>query len=936
MEYRILRRLHSCCLSVSTTSFPAVRTFLCVIAYLTVVLPTHGQTPLEATPLRFAAQGIAPNLLEDGLFGHSVALMGDLDGDGMSGIAVGAPNHYDPLSATHIGAVWILYLDDRGRVREARTILPDQFLGTAEPVHHFGESVGAPGDVDQNGVNDLAVGDPEAGVVWVLTLDDQGGIDRYQNIVFQSDSLISPPPGPPQSGEAGFGTSVAGIGDVNGDGLLDLAVGDPVTQSVWIVFMKADLTIKSSQRIDDTSGGFTGDIVQMGAFGEAVTPVGDLDGNGVPDIAVGAPGYITGSLNHYGVVWVLYLNADGTVASHELVFPDAFTGTADPVSSFGTALSWIPVPHENYQGTLLVGAPRNGTVWLVSLAADGAFARQHYLAQDRNTIFIPPFPNPGTPGFGRGLADLGDLDGDGLREMAIGSPFDRDSTGLLWVHHPTHDGRAAPPYVIGAMDVAIPPDSTETHYGAALANIGDLNLDGIDDLAIGSPFMDTPFPTESEGVIWLLFMTEDHRIELARAVPQREIGGAISGFGMIVSAAGDLNKDGYVDLAVGNPVSGNARFLYMMPNGLVRETMTLVLQQGELVQRFSPEFGTPGFGASVAVLGDLRNDGGQAIAIGDTSSQNIWIVFLNAFGNLDGSAMIGEGLQGFTADLADHDLFGAALALPGDLDGNGVPDLIVGAPGDQTRFHRGAVYVLFLDEMGSVLSHVKIQADNHFGTADPVSPFGAVLTGLEDQNADGIRELAVGIPDRGTAAILRLRSDGSVSRAFYLARSDGGIVQPTIPTSGLDGFGQGIAELDDLNADGVNELLVSSPFEMSGDHTSGVVWQIDLCSANLCPPSVNLTPDPERNEEASIVLEPNAPNPFGRVTFLRFELPSAMRVRLSVYDVLGREVKVLVDGHRTAGNHQVLLEADNLASGVYVYRLETGYAATSRLLNVVR
>ncbi len=70
-------------------------------------------------------------------------------------------------------------------------------------------------------------------------------------------------------------------------------------------------------------------------------------------------------------------------------------------------------------------------------------------------------------------------------------------------------------------------------------------------------------------------------------------------------------------------------------------------------------------------------------------------------------------------------------------------------------------------------------------------------------------------------------------------------------------------------------------------------------------------------------LESNYPNPFNPQTTIRFDVPESAVVRLVVYDVLGRQVRVLVDGARAAGRHEVVFEAGDLASGTYLYRLET-------------
>ena len=70
-------------------------------------------------------------------------------------------------------------------------------------------------------------------------------------------------------------------------------------------------------------------------------------------------------------------------------------------------------------------------------------------------------------------------------------------------------------------------------------------------------------------------------------------------------------------------------------------------------------------------------------------------------------------------------------------------------------------------------------------------------------------------------------------------------------------------------------------------------------------------------------LEPAYPNPFNPTTTIQYNLPAAMHVRLAVYDVLGREVAVLVDNTNEAGTHEVSFDASRLSSGVYFYTLQT-------------
>ena len=84
---------------------------------------------------------------------------------------------------------------------------------------------------------------------------------------------------------------------------------------------------------------------------------------------------------------------------------------------------------------------------------------------------------------------------------------------------------------------------------------------------------------------------------------------------------------------------------------------------------------------------------------------------------------------------------------------------------------------------------------------------------------------------------------------------------------------------------------------------------------------------------AQYFLAQNHPNPFNPSTIIKFELPVSSEVRLSVCDLLGREVAVLVNERRGAGIHQLTFDASRLSSGLYLYRLQAGdFVATKKLI----
>ena len=87
---------------------------------------------------------------------------------------------------------------------------------------------------------------------------------------------------------------------------------------------------------------------------------------------------------------------------------------------------------------------------------------------------------------------------------------------------------------------------------------------------------------------------------------------------------------------------------------------------------------------------------------------------------------------------------------------------------------------------------------------------------------------------------------------------------------------------------------------------------------------------------AEVALPGNYPNPFNPETTIGYALPRAGMVRLVVYDLLGQEVAVLIDGPQPAGRHTVRFRGDHLPSGPYAYRLQAGDEMVVRTMMLVK
>lgn len=162
----------------------------------------------------------------------------------------------------------------------------------------LGAAVAALGDLDGHGPGDVAAtapGDGDGGsygvsargAVWVLFLDAQGSLRTHQKIsVAQAGFTGALDPGD------SFGSALAGLGDLDGDGVEDLAVGaygDDGSNfgAVWILFLRPDGTVKAHQKISATARGFGGELAFGDSLGGSLAAVGDLDGDGRSELAVG-------------------------------------------------------------------------------------------------------------------------------------------------------------------------------------------------------------------------------------------------------------------------------------------------------------------------------------------------------------------------------------------------------------------------------------------------------------------------------------------------------------------------------------------------------------------------------------------------------------------------------------------------------------------------
>jgi len=349
------------------------------------------------------------------------------------------------------------------------------------------------------------------------------------------------------------------LGDLDNDGVEDVATTSNANEggldrgAVWILFLNTDGTVKAEQKITEGIGGFTGSLDDSDFFGQALGTVGDLDNDGVVDLAAGAARDDDGGADN-GAVWILFMNSDGTVKDEQKI-SDTEGGFTDTLSGswFGSGMGGIGDLDGDGVEDLAVGARMDnniGAVWILFLNTDGTVKGFQKISNSDGGL-----NDAGAAGsFGEDIANLGDLDGDGVQDIAVGA--DLDGNGVVWILFLNTDGTVKDFVKItdglggftGPLDIA-------GRFGVSVAAMGDLDGDGVEDLAVG----EGNGGGSLRGAVWILFLNNDGTVKAEQKISATDgnFGGALDNidvFGWSLAKIGDLDGDGVTELASGAPL----------------------------------------------------------------------------------------------------------------------------------------------------------------------------------------------------------------------------------------------------------------------------------------------------------------------------------------------------------------------------------------------
>ena len=376
------------------------------------------------------------------LFGVALG-WGDFDGDGFDDLAVGARGQTIG-SAAGAGSVTVLRGSAEGLTIDglqywhlSETDMPSK----AMPLDQFGAALTA-NDFNGDGFDDLAVGIPNkrvngaanAGAVLVLYGSEDGLTVADRRYLHQNRYMIH---NTAESGDQ-FGRALAS-GDFDGDGFADLAVGVPSEENlgrsnaggVNVIYGRSTGLHWNGNQFLRQSIAFMGNPTETNdLFGASLT-VGDFDGNGSDDLAIGAPGETISGHTNAGAVNVLYGNPDGLSFTGNQFWHANVAGLNSGAATDEQFGHKIAAGDFNGDGRddLAIGVPRRtigtnalaGAVQLIygsptSLSVAGA---ENF---HQNSANIPDLAEFGDR-FGYALAAR-DFNGDGLTDLAIGAPYD--------------------------------------------------------------------------------------------------------------------------------------------------------------------------------------------------------------------------------------------------------------------------------------------------------------------------------------------------------------------------------------------------------------------------------------------------------------------------------------------------------------------------------
>ncbi|MEM6830990.1 MAG: putative Ig domain-containing protein, partial [Bacteroidota bacterium] len=663
--------------------------------------------------------------------GYSVSTAGDINGDGIEDfiISAGGARIKD---ATSKDIAYVVF--GQGSATPTTVQLSD--LDGSNGFALIGEGgeyssdgvVSEAGDLNGDGIDDLAVSQTSAGEVYVVFGKDVAASGAFASQLTLSDL----------DGTEGFkllgenvsdetGVAMSSIEDINGDDISDLIIGASRTRqagrgtgTTYVVFGKntsVDGDFPASLPLADLDGtnGFEllGDS-EGGYAGGSVSSAGDVNGDGHTDLIVGASG-LDDNANRAGGAYVVF----GKDAAVDGNFPASMD-----LSALDGSNGFKLLGEENYDGaggSVSGAGDVNGDGFDdLIIGADGFDVGERstgsvFVIFGKNTAVAGDFPATfqlvsvdGTNGFelvgeseydalGRAVSEVGDVNGDGINDLLLGTSrtsFNGTSSGSVYVvfgKNTSSDGDFPARLPVADLDIntgyRISGEGGGDGLGTSVSNVGDVNQDGIADLLVGAPRTDKN--GASSGTTYVVFGRSTTALSLNTSISDATAREEAA-FSFAIPEETFFNPEG-------TPLTFSATQQDESP-------LPAWLSFDPATRTFS---GTPAEGD----IGQLA----IRVTASDTDDPSISDVFtltvINKFAQLFANLSVLTSETGFKLLGAnENDFSGGVVSAAGDLNGDGIDDMLVSA-NDARRNglnDAGAVYVVFGQQDGGFANEVKL------------------------------------------------------------------------------------------------------------------------------------------------------------------------------------------------------------------------------------
>ena len=663
------------------------------VAFALIVDTTGAQYPITIDPIAATPSWEEVGEQSGSRFGITVDTLGDVNGDGFSDIGVVAED-FDDGAELQTGRSYAFYGSANGP-----STSPD-WTTTGTSASARMKQIAPAGDVNGDGYSDVIVS--EDTIVGSGTVYAFYGSPTGLSIAADWTETIG-------NSMGNFGQHIDAAGDVNGDGYGDIIIADPNFRDTEFGQGRVYVYLGSATGLEATAAWTYTATQQFGNYGEVVAGVGDVNGDGFSDIMAGSRFISTGMVN--GIADLFYGSASGPSLSPDISYigeaaVGAFGATLDGagdvngdgyddiiISAFqfanthtsqgklyvyhGSATGPSLTPDFTTEGggsfysigeTLSPAGDLNGDGYDDVLTASGAFDPTPAIA-----FFGGPSGLSSTPGWtstldGRYIAGAGDVNGDGYADILRGDEqydFNGNDRGRALLYY------GGPDLPSTSADWMTEGNQLNSRYGYAVAHAGDVNADGFADIVVGASEFDGGEPNEGRAFLFLGSSTGPS--VTADWTSESDTVGAQ--FGFDVASAGDVNRDGFSDVAV------SARYY---TDGETEEGRVYVFHGNAMGLSSTPSWTTESnqaganLGWSLSGAGDVNGDGYSDLVVGapffDAGDGSVGRVSV-----YHGSASGLELTPAWTSDGTQEDArYGFSVAGAGDVNRDGFSDILIG------------------------------------------------------------------------------------------------------------------------------------------------------------------------------------------------------------------------------------------------------------------